>query len=422
VVLIDAVEDRTWTVRSLSDKSTQFGERLASYRPGERIAFRLPNGCDWLALFLAIQRAGLVAVPLDAGLPKEGCFETAQRLRVRALYFDGQFHPFEKKLVRGRKSCCVKVTSGSNGIPEAVECSAENLIADGGQIIKTMKIRASDRNLAVIPLGHSYGLGNLVMPLLLQGTSLVCGAEFLPRQLVEWIKRYRVTVFPGVPALFRVLAALPPGTKLAPLRTVISAGAVLNASDARAFFKRFDLKIHNFYGSSETGGICYDRTGSASMSGRSVGKPLDGVSISLQKGRVKVKSAAVASRSGQWLLNDVGEWNRFNELVLLGRLGQTANIGGKKVHPLEVERVLRSWPDVADAIVWIQQSEGRDYLAAGVETTLLLAQVESDLAAQLPTWKLPKSYFIAKKLPRTGRGKIDLSALRERINARNGLT
>jgi acyl-CoA synthetase (AMP-forming)/AMP-acid ligase II len=418
VVLIDTVENRTWTVQNLSDQSIQFGGHLASYRPGERIAFRLPNGSDWLALFLAIQRAGLVAVPLDAGLPKAGCLEIARRLKARALYLDRQFIPFEKKPFRAGKSCCVKVTSGSDGIPDAVECSAENLIADGGQIITTMKIRPSDRNLAVIPLGHSYGLGNLVMPLLLQGTSMVCGADFLPRQLIDWIKRHRVTVFPGVPALFRVLAAIPPGTKLAPLRTVISAGAILQASVAQAFFQRFGLKIHNFYGSSETGGICYDRTGSASMRGRSVGKPLDGVSISLHRGRIKVRSAAVASRGGQWLLNDIGQWNHFNELVLLGRLGQTANIGGKKVHPLEVERLLRSLPHVTDAAVWIQPIEGRDYLAAGVETTLSRAKVENDLAAQLPAWKLPKGYIIAKKLPRTGRGKIDLSALRERINAR----
>ena len=51
---------------------------------------------------------------------------------------------------------------------------------------------------------------------------------------------------------------------------MISAGAVLPPAVAQAFFERFGVKIHNFYGSSETGGICYDRTGSASLSGRSV--------------------------------------------------------------------------------------------------------------------------------------------------------
>jgi len=226
-----------------------------------------------------------------------------------------------------------------------------------------------------------------------------------------------VTVFPAVPALFRVLAALPAGPGLTPLRTAISAGAVLSPAIARAFVDRYGIKIHNFYGASETGGICYDRTGSASLSGRSVGKSMDGVSVSIHQGRIRVKSAAVAKRGGQWLLHDFGAWNNREELVLLGRLGQGVNIGGKKVHPREVERILRSVPAVTDAAVWMQQGRDRDFLAAGVETTLTRAKLEETLGARLSAWKMPKCYFIAKELPRTARGKLDLAALRRLLEA-----
>ena len=60
---------------------------------------------------------------------------------------------------------------------------------------------------------------------------------------------------------------------------MISAGAPLSAEVAQQFYRRYGIKIHNFYGSSETGGICYDRTGNATLSGRSVGKPLSGVMV-----------------------------------------------------------------------------------------------------------------------------------------------
>jgi acyl-coenzyme A synthetase/AMP-(fatty) acid ligase len=276
-----------------------------------------------------------------------------------------------------------------------------------------MGIRGRDRNLAAIPLGHSYGLGNLVMPLISQGTSLVCAANYLPRQLVEWIGRYQVTVFPSVPAIFRVLATMPSGPELAGLRTAISAGAVLSPEVAAAFYGRFGVKIHNFYGSSETGGISYDRSCQASLSGRSVGRPLRGVSITMSGGRVTVKSSAVATRSGQWRLGDRGEWNPRGELVLLGRMGQGANIGGKKVHPLEVERVLRGLAGVTDAHVWLEHEKGRDLLAAAVETRRTRVEIQHDLAAKLPAWQLPKSYFIARELPRTARGKLDVALLRK---------
>jgi acyl-coenzyme A synthetase/AMP-(fatty) acid ligase len=429
VVAIDAGKDAKWTAAGLTEAALSFSDSLRGYAAGERIAFRLPNGPEWLSLFLALQRAGLAAVPLDGGMPPEGCLEISRRLGARALYLDGELQALGKLSARvhNNKICCVKITSGTGAVPKAVECRAEHLLADGQHVCKTMGIRAGDLNLAVIPLGHSYGLGNLVLPLILQGTAMVCAGDYVPRQLVEWIARYRVTVFPTVPALLRVLAALPqvavagprdgaPPTAtnaigIASLRTVISAGAMLAPEVAQAFFARYGIKVHNFYGSSETGGICYDRTGSASLTGRSVGKPLAGVSVTVKSGRVTVASPAVATRGGRWRLGDFGEWNQRGELVLVGRAGQGANIGGKKVNPLEVERVLRALPGVTDSVVWREQSQGRDLLAAGVETAQSRAELERALAARLPAWKLPKAWFIARELPRNGRGKLDLAAL-----------
>ena len=413
IVLIDASTNISWTMEALTEAAVRFSDQLPMYDPGERIAFRLPNGSEWITIFLALQRVGLAAMPLDGGMPDEGCEAIARRLGARALYLDEKFHSWGKKRLENKDCSCVKITSGNDALPKAIECRAEHLLTDGQQILKSMRIRPSDRNLAVIPLGHSYGLGNLVMPLILQGTTMVCAKEYVPRQLIEWIHHYRVTVFPAVPALFRVLAALPPERKkLKSLRTIISAGAMLAPEIAQAFFACHGIKIHNFYGSSETGGICYDRTGSASLTGRSVGKPLAGVSIQVKNQRITVKSRAVATRMGRWQLGDLGEWNGRKELVLRGRAGQGANIGGKKVHPLEVEHSIRSLPGITDVVVWKQHSQGRDFLAAGVETTLGRRELEEALATRLPAWKLPKSYVIARELPRTTRGKLDLTAIK----------
>jgi acyl-CoA synthetase (AMP-forming)/AMP-acid ligase II len=413
IVVIEAATGASWTAEALTEEAVRFAERLSDYRAGERMAFRVPNGATWFAFLLALQRARLAAVPLDGGLPEEGCREMARRVGASGLFLEGKLHDLGRHLPRERNVCCIKMTSGSGSMPKAVLCRDAHLLADGRQVIATMKIRAGDVNLGVIPLGHSYGLGNLVMPLILQGTAVVCAGEYVPRQLVEWIGRHGVTVFPGVPALFRVLASLPAGEgTLAQLRTVISAGAVLAPAVAQAFYERFGRKIHNFYGSSETGGICYDRTGAASLAGRSVGTPLEGVTVTVKARRVTVASAAVATRTGRWRLGDYGEWNARGELMLLGRVGQGANIGGKKVHPLEVERVLRALPGVTDASVWLAQSRGRDLLMAAVETTQARARIEEALAARLPAWKLPKVYVALREFPRTGRGKVDFGALK----------
>src|SRR5204863_6188690 len=133
-------------------------ERLATTFHGPYVPICQPNSALWLAAFLAIQKIGAAAVPLDVSLPQEAQRETIRRLGTRS-----------KSPV-----CCVKLTSVTTGDLKRIFCSAANLRADGQHIIRTMGIRSADRNLAIIPLGHSYGLGNLVMPLLLQGTTVVC--------------------------------------------------------------------------------------------------------------------------------------------------------------------------------------------------------------------------------------------------------
>ena len=194
---------------------------------------------------------------------------------------------------------------------------------------------------------------------------------------------------------------------------VISAGAPLSAELAQRFHRRYGIKIHNFYGSSETGGICYDRTGHATLSGRSVGKPVHGVAVRLRRdGRV-----FVSSRAGTATLPDLGEWNRYGELRLLGRMGELANIGGRKVSPAEVERFLRALRGVSDAwVAVIKDKRGGDCLAAAVETVRGRVEIEAELLRALPPWKLPRTWLIDPALPRTDRGKLHTAELKARLS------
>ncbi len=388
-VVIDADTGRAWTAAQLTAEA----EHLATMFRGPYVPICQPNSALWLATFLAIQKIGAAAVPLDTSLPPESQRDTIYRLGARPK----------------SSICCVKLTSGTTGDLKQIFCSASNLRADGEHIIRTMGIRPNDRNLAIIPLGHSYGLGNLVMPLLLQGTAVVCAQAFVPRQILRMIDEYKVTVLPTVPAILRALAQLEGASKPPSLRLVISAGAPLSAEVAQQFHQRYGIKIHNFYGSSETGGICYDRTGTATLKGRSVGKPLTGVKVQIRRdGRV-----AVSSPAGKAALPDLGEWNRYDELRLLGRVGEVANVGGKKVAPTEIERALRQLHGVTD--VWVtvlQDKRGNDYLAAAIETSQTRTDLEKELLKTLPTWKLPKTWLMTSTLPRTNRGKLHTAELK----------
>jgi acyl-coenzyme A synthetase/AMP-(fatty) acid ligase len=413
-VVVEAETGHAWTCAELLEQSLRQSAMLPRDCRGRCITFCLPNSAEWLLRFLAIQQRGAVALALDPSLSPEAQEQTSRKLGAHFLWATDGLRLLAEECVLPQRICHIKTTSATTGELKPVPCAAGNLIADGRHIIRTMRIRPSDRNLAMIPLGHSYGIGNLVMPLLLQATELVCVRTLVPREILHLIERHRVTVFPSVPAVFRALGQLENATKPPSLRLVISAGAPLSAEVARQFHQRYGLKIHNFYGSSETGGICYDRTGNATLKGRSVGKPLHGVTVRIcRDGRIAVRSAA-----GTFTLPDLGKWNRYGELGLMGRLGQMANIGGKKVSPAEVERALRALRGVSDAWVTVlADKRGNDCLAAAAETARDRVEIERELMQSLPPWKLPRSWVIAAVLPRTDRGKLHTAELKARLLA-----
>ncbi|HEX7437581.1 MAG TPA: AMP-binding protein [Caldimonas sp.] len=108
-------------------------------------------------------------------------------------------------------------------------------------------------------MSHSYAIGNLVLPLLWQGTRVALPQSFSPGQFAREVADSGATVFPGVPFMFERIKALEPIDRLpASLRLLITAGARIDAGTVSWFRRHLDRKVHSFYGSSETGGIAYD--------------------------------------------------------------------------------------------------------------------------------------------------------------------
>ncbi|HEU5180014.1 MAG TPA: fatty acid--CoA ligase family protein, partial [Candidatus Polarisedimenticolia bacterium] len=287
-------------------------------------------------------------------------------------------------------------------------------------------------------MSHSYGLGNLIMPLVLQGTALRLVEDPLPDPLRQALGGADSLVFPGVPALFDMLSVLPESdARFAGLRLCISAGAPLRAATAAAFRRRFHLPVRTFYGASESGGIAYDASEAglaAEQEEGCVGTPLPGVEIRLEgeEARIAVKSAAVASgyleegtgrpdegvfRAGKFLTGDTGRLDPRGRLTLTGRIGALVNVAGRKVNPLEVEALLRRLPGVGDVAVLGVPDEARGEslvacLVAQPEVTreTIMRRLRQDLTA----YKLPRRIVFLEAIPRTERGKIDRAALLRR--------
>lgn len=414
VAAIDAETGVAWSRSELAGAATAWREQIGkSVRGGDRVLVAQPNSLDWLAAFLALQEARAVPAALDSGEPQAVQISTAQAIGAKWLLSGDTLRELETgRFSRAGEACLIKLTSGTTGLPRALPFTHGQMLADGRQICSTMGIRPVDRNLALIPFGHSYGLGNLVVPLIAQGTPVVIVRSSLPHVLEQAIAAHGVTVFPAVPVVLRALirAGVDPEC-LRSLRLVISAGAPLDAETAEGFRAKFGVSVQGFYGSSETGGICFDRTGAASLGARSVGTPLDGVSLVFRGGgRFSVISAAVKS-PGRFSPADRGSLNEFGELVLLGRTGRTVKLAGRRVDLSEIERTLVSHPAITEAFVATHPTKA-DALAAAVVSSLGAADLRRYIRTRLAAWKVPDRLLVLPQFPVTARGKPDLRQLR----------
>lgn len=402
---------RRWSREELEKaaRSWILGAAPASELRARRIVFAEPNGFEWLRVFLGIVSAGAIAAPVDPAEPQDAREAIARSIGASWIWEGGRLRPARGgRPSRRRDLCLLKVTSGSTGSPKAYPFTHSQMIADGRQVCATMGIREDDLNLAVVPFGHSYGLGNLVVPLLVRGTAVVCGQGPFPQAIAADCRTWRPTVLPAVPILLRALAdADIPRASLKSLRVVVSAGSPLPAAVARAFLARFARRVHGFYGSSETGGISYDRAGDATLGARSVGTPLEGVRVAPGRGRrFTVASPAVMGR-GRHSPRDYGALSPSGELVLLGRSDRAVKIGAKRLDPSEVERALRALGSVRDAVVF-PFPRGGEGLAAAVLSDESPAAIRRSLAGRIAAWKLPDRIVALGEFPVTARGKPDI--------------
>lgn len=410
---------------------------------GALVALSAPPGPAFVAAWLALRAREACALLLDPG--------AAPRERARVLEQMGASHvwilddPWERADLPGTLEpfactapatmpgiATLKLTSGSSGAPCGIAVRAQELLADGHNLISSMELCEQDRFLCTIPFTHSYGFSLLPTALCLLGAALVLPGADDPLEVCE---RFGATVVPSVPAWFSAQLALrSAGLWPARPRLCISAGAPLPIPVARAWRERSGRPIHAFYGSSECGGISFDRSGGAAERG-TVGTPLEGVTVELVAegssetgGVVRVRSAAVASGyhrvdaaraarlgAGSFESDDLGRFEQ-GELVLGGRRSDWINVKGFKVDPREVELALVELPGVLEvAVVAEPLPEGRGEavraIVACAEGALRYQDIVAWCRARLAAHKVPRSVLLVRALPRNERGKLDRGAL-----------
>ena len=322
----------------------------------------------------------------------------------------------------------LKTTSATTGLHRVVAFTAGQIMADAENIVQTMGLRPDWPNLGVISLSHSYGFSNLVLPLLLHGIPLLLLDSPLPELIRRTANVSPCLTLAAVPALWRTwheAGAIPKNVRLA-----ISAGAPLLLSLEESVFEKIGLKLHNFYGATECGGIAYDATDIPRSDAAGVGTPMRNTTLSIASdGCLEVRSAAVAEgywpdkdptlHGGCYHTSDLAEV-RDGQIVLCGRVSDQINVAGRKVSPEMIESALRAHPLVRDCLVFGAPSpdQGRsEMIVAGVAAQGLVSAetLKQFLLARLPAWQVPREWWFVDVLAANARGKFSRAEWRKKF-------
>jgi long-chain acyl-CoA synthetase len=420
------------TFAAIEEEARRWTDRLTETPSGQVVSLQVGNCAEWPAILLAVWRSDRTVLPMEREMP-HGRRERIEELcgvGMRLVLQETGLNPIPVECSptpAGLQSDLLKLTSGTTGKPRAIRFTAAQLLADCDNVCDTMGLREDDRNYGVISFAHSYGFSNLITPLLCRGIPLVVASDVMPRALVDGFASSGATLFPGVPAMFRTLAEVPAAGNA--LRLCISAGARLAEEIAGRFFESWGRKIHSFYGASECGGICYDFSESPDVPPGYIGPPLKNVDVRTEEegpSQIEVRSHAVGTgyypdcadenlKEGMFRPSDLLEW-KSDGYVITGRISDLINVGGRKVNPNEIERVLRLSPRVRDVVVL-----GIPANARGEEVVACIAgeATEDELRRlcfrNLPPWQVPRRWYFWKEIPVNGRGKVSRADLRARL-------
>ncbi len=458
-------------------------ERLAEegLRTGDRLAVCLRNGLDITVAIWACARAGLVFVGLstrlqgpqwaymlahsgatlalghpeflealtaagaEAGMAPDRVRPVGDHLTGRSRpWRDGGPYP-DQDAVYG-----VVYTSGTTGRPKASQLVHRAAMHSAIAYVRAMALTGDDRTAIVFPLYYVTGHVAQVTPMMLVGGTSVTVADMVPRELVRLIADRRITYLMVVPSLWPLLLRDPAfrWPELAHVEVGAFGGSPVPLSTIVALRGRMpQLRLYDAYGLTETHSPATILLDAEFRRKRgSVGRPVPCADVRLvdddggdvppgEAGELLVRGpmvtsgyfndpdATAAAITDGWL--HTGDYARVDDegyVFILDRKKDMITRGGFKVYSVELEYLLVSHPDIAEAAVFgIPDRLAFESVAARVVpadgATIDVAGVQQWVASRMAEYAVPRHVRIVDALPRNRTGKIDKRALREELLA-----
>lgn len=386
-------------------------------------------------------------------------------LQINAVLRDAHLHSLNRWLMHGtgrapEKPCVKKpqsiafwqYSSGTTGLPKAVQHTQIGMLDNTELFAKnTLRIGPCDKLYSIPKMFFGYGLGNsFFFPILCKSQALIDSKWPTPERVISNIRKYKPTVFFGVPAIYSLLLDEKWGLTqddISSVRLWFSAGTPLPEQLFERWNKRFGSVILDGIGATEAGHVFLTNSMMNYEPG-STGYPVQGYGIRLindkgeeagdgEQGVLMVKGPSISP--GYWenpILNQQkfkDGWYRTGDVFVReaagnyrcsGREDDLFKVKGRWVIPFEIETMVhRQFPVVKEAVmIGRTDSDGMTVPVLFVSTHAsvsdkLTTDIVEFLKSKIDSYKLPQACFAISEFPRNDNGKLLRSKLIEMSQA-----
>lgn len=457
-------------------------------KKGDKIMICNGPHTEAILLFWACMQLGIIVIPITEHLTDETFNVIIDKTQSKFLFTNQLFYSEKESILKNQKvilfdtndnepafdllyfsdwltddetincnnitiestdSAVILFTSGSTGIPKGVELTHGNLYRSGRLITETFHWNEKDRFFALGGLEAMSGLRNSTIAALHVGASVVIPSENTLTNLfaiTEAISKSQSSILGSNPAFLRQTIKYKDKIRgqLDSIKTLICTGNKLSNTLREEFNHAYNLSIYNYYGLSETTGICISQSPlDDTLTTNTIGFPKDCIaqivddenniipsgekgelrifSKNLMKGYYKDKDQTKnVIKDGWFYTQDIARYTENGSIELLGRKRNIIKTTSEELVYLDVIQQYISELDFIDDVSLCPYIEN-DIEKIGAFFTIKDSLEENKdsiknklnrlLTEQFGAKKTPNKLIILTQLPYNNNGKLLKSKL-----------
>ena len=333
----------------------------------------------------------------------------------------------------------IQYTGGTTAQSKGVMLSHRNLVANALQTRHWLPaaVEGRERFLCVVPLFHSYGLTTALNVPVSLGAAMILKPQFQILDVLKTIKKYKPTIFPGVPSMYMAINNFRGVRKfdIQSINACISGSAPLPVEVQETFEKLTRGRLVEGYGLTEASPVTHANPLGDKRKIGTIGIPLPSTEAKIvdlaqrnkevkqgQIGELAVRgpqvmmgywknpqaTREVITEDGWLLTGDVAQMDEDGYYRIIARkadMWYPTDLKRKPAFPRDIEEVIYEIPQVKEVAVVGVAGKPFAFVIAGKEAPTSAAVI-SYCKRRLPKHLVPRFVVFMEDFPRTFIGKV----------------